>query len=223
MIDVFKWIGKELFESGLVYSHGGDMSVKRGESIFITRRDSMLHHLADGDMIEVPLNGVSEKDKEASRELIVHRAIYKNTGASAIIHAHPPCAVAISISDNKVVPLDSEGSQLLKNIPIVRAGETVGSEDVARILPTLITKEGGAAMVKGHGSFAIGSTLEDAYKFTSALEHSCKILISLRSTSQSRPQPQHQQSREPQRRGAIPPGIGVMDRSRFRKRNIENR
>ena len=226
MIDEFKWIGTELFQSGLIYSNGGDMSVRQGEKIFITRRDAMLHHLGDNDIIEVPLNGPSAQDAEASRELLVHRALYKSTNAQAIIHAHPVAAIAISISDNKVVPQDAEGAQLLKNVPIVRASETIGSEDIARLLPTLITKEGGVAVVKGHGSFAVAATLPEAYKFTSALEHSCRVLIALRSTTPARPaqQPyQRPQSSQQQHRGAIPPGIGVMDRSRYRKRNIENR
>ncbi len=223
MIEKFSWIGKELFESGLIYSHGGDMSVREGDKIFITRKDAMLQHLEERDIIELPLSDISEKDKEASRELVVHRALYKGTGTSAIIHAHPPCAVAVSITDNKVVPADAEGTLLLRSVPIVRAGDPVGSNDVARIIPTLILKDGGVAMIKGHGSFAIGASLEEAYKFTSALEHSCKVLILLRSTTQARREQQEMRPQAPHHRGAIPPGIGVMDRSRFRKRNIENR
>ena len=221
MLEEFAMIGKELFESGLVDSHGGDMSIRRGDRIFITKRDRMLHHLKEEDLLEVGLEKDPDADKDASREVNVHRAIYKNTDAKAVLHAHPVSATAISISDNKVVPLDADGLSTLKAVPIVRANEPIGSEDVARILPTLIGKTGGVAMVKGHGSFAAASSLEEAYKLTSILERSSSIILSLRSAQPARP-PQREQH-APQHRGAIPPGIGVMDRSRYRRGNIQNR
>jgi L-fuculose-phosphate aldolase len=40
---------------------------------------------------------------------------------------------------------------------------------------------GRIAMVRGHGSFAIGQILEEAYDITAAFEESCKILCLLKS------------------------------------------
>ena len=50
----------------------------------------MLSELKDEDIIEVALEG--DSNKEASMELPVHRAIYQKTKALAIVHAHPPDA-----------------------------------------------------------------------------------------------------------------------------------
>jgi len=36
-------------------------------------------------------------------------------------------------------------------------------------------------MVHGHGNFAIGQLLEEAYNYTTALEESCQVLYLLRS------------------------------------------
>jgi L-fuculose-phosphate aldolase len=217
MIEEFKWIGREMFESGLVDSHGGNMSVRQGDKILITRMNARLSNLRDEALIEVPLSESSPQDKDASRELVVHRSIYKGTKANAIIHAHPPSAVAISISDNKIVPQDSTGIALFKSAPIIRTSNPIGSEDVARIIPTFFRGDSGVAVVKGHGSFAIGATLEEAYSFTSALELSCKVLIAIRSSASAR-SASSARHHAPQRRSAIPPSIGVMDRSRNRRR-----
>lgn len=222
MLDELKKIGSLMFREGLVSSHVGSLSVRHGDKIYITKRDVMLGELQDGDIAEVDLVGDLG---EASVELPAHRAIYRETKALAIIHAYPVNATAISITDNKVVPQDGEGLRLFHSAAIVRSHQAVGSDETVRLLPSFLQGTNVVAVVKGQGSFAIGKTLEEAYKFTSALESSCKILIAIRSSgSGNRPSPAVSISNNPnrdkpaQRRSAIPPGIGVMDRSRYHKR-----
>lgn len=215
MLEEFRRIGLYLWQERLVDSHGGNLSIRRGDKIYITRRDSMLGDLKEGDIVEVGLIGGGEEDK-ASRELPAHRAVYRETKAEAIVHAHPAMAIAISITDNKIVPQDAEGLYLYRAAAIVRVHQPIGSDETARLLPTFLQGSSAVAVVKGHGSFATGKDLEEAYKLTSALENSCRILVAIRSTSNSRP-PAPKEKME-QRRSAIPPGIGVMDRSRYHKR-----
>lgn len=217
MLEEFQRIGRYLFQEGLIDSHGGNMSVREGDKIFITRRDAMLGDLKEGDIIEVGIEP-GGNDASASRELPAHRAVYKQIKTQAIVHAHPANAIAISITDNKIIPQDAEGNFLFRSAPIVRVRDGVGSEETARLLPSFLSRDNMVAMVKGHGSFARGNTLEEAYKYTSALENSCKIIVAVRS---SRERPSHRERlphrEKPERKRAIPPGIGVMDRSRYRK------
>jgi len=202
-----------LFQEGLVGGHGGDMSIRQGESIFITANGALLFELEEKDIIEVGLQA-NEKDLDASHELIVHREIYNKINALAIIHAHPVNATAISITDNKIVPQDATGLKVIKSASIVRAHESIASGDIARLIPSFLTNGNVVAMVKGHGSFAVADDLMTAYRYTSVLENSCKILSVLRSTA-SKPE-----SVEPQKRSfrpnAMPPALGVMDRQRNR-------
>jgi len=214
MLEEFQRIGRYLFQEGLIDSHGGNMSVRVADKIFITRRDAMLGELKEGDLIEVGM-GPGDNDNLASRELPTHRAVYRETKAEAIVHAHPPNAIAISITDNKIVPQDAEGLFLFKSAAIVRVRQAIGSEETARLLPSFLHGGNVVAVVKGHGSFAIGKNLEEAYKYTSSLENSCKVLIAIRASGGGRP-PAPKEKVE--RRHAIPPGIGVMDRSRYQKR-----
>ena len=218
MLAEFKRIGRYLFREGLVHSHGGNMSVRNEDKILITRRGAMLSELKEEDIIEVGMEP-GANDKDASVELPSHRAVYKQGGANAIIHAHPANAIAISLTDNKVVPQDVEGIHLLKAASIVRVRDGVGSAEVARLLPSFLNGGNRVVMVKGHGSFAVGKDLEEAYKYTSVLENSCKIIVAVRSSggkpSFSKPA-FNRDKKEP--RSAIPPGIGVMGRRRFNKR-----
>lgn len=218
MLEEFKRVGSYLFKEGLIDSHGGNLSVRQGDRIFITRRDSMLGELKEGDIIEVGMEK-GESDSQASRELPTHRAIYRETKAEAIVHAHPANAIAVSITDNKIVPQDSEGIYLYRSAAIVRAHQAIGSEEVARLLPSFLQPPNTIAVVKGHGSFAIGKDLEEAYKYTSSLENSCKVLIAIRASGGQRPPAPKEKPHHPhiERRSAIPPGIGVMDRSRYKR------
>ena len=175
LLEQFRRIGRDLFVAGLVSSHGGNMSVRQGDRILITRRGSMLAQLEERDVVDI---GLEENDANvtlASTEIVVHRAIYQATSALAIVHTHPPYAIAQSLVKDEIVPVDSEGSYLLHKVPVVAAQLTAGSTEVAQLLPRWL-KEYDLVMLRGHGPFAIGHLLEEAYQLTSVLEMACRIL-----------------------------------------------
>ncbi|MBC7086273.1 MAG: aldolase [Methanomethylovorans sp.] len=167
-------IGKKLVQGGLVESHFGNISVRKGDKMLITRSGSSLDELGADKIVEVDVYGTCALDVIASSETKVHRAIYNNTSAIAIVHAHCPYAVTMSLlqGDGYITPLDSEGQHFLGNIPIVQG--SMGSEELARNLAKVLAHNK-AAIVYGHGTFAIGRVLDEAYVFTTQIEHSCRI------------------------------------------------
>ena len=95
----FQAAGRMLAESGLITGTSGNLSIRLKDRLIITRHDSVLSALTSADLIET---GIYEDDSAtplASWELPVHRAIYIATSARAIVHAHPPCAVTLSLLD----------------------------------------------------------------------------------------------------------------------------
>lgn len=176
MLEQFARFGRELFLQGVNSSHSGNMSIRAGDRIFITRRGSMLANLREGDIIETGLRDDDSHITLASTEIKIHRAIYQSTSALAVVHAHPPFAIALSIDTDEIVPIDTEGVYYFKSIPVVTAALTVGSDEVEQSLPPLLENYK-AAMVRGHGSFAVGQMLEEAFQWTSSLEASCKALF----------------------------------------------
>ena len=111
----------------------------------------------------------------ARKELIVHRAIYRATDALAVVHAHPRTAVALSFSRDEIVPRDSEGSFLLGAVPVVAVERPSGSPEVAEAVANAL-KTHPVVVVRSHGSFATGATLEQAFQRTSVLEEACEIV-----------------------------------------------
>lgn len=179
MLKEFQLVGQDLFAAGINNSHSGNLSVRYGDRIVITRRGSMLGHLTERDLIETGLEKNDSHITLASTEIRVHRGIYQHTSALAIVHAHPVFATAISLLEDEIIPVDSEGSYLLHKVPVLSAEHTIGSQEVEENLPFLL-RESKIVMLRGHGCFAIGQLLEEAYQLTTSLEHSCKILYNMR-------------------------------------------
>ena len=175
VVEQFARIGRDLFVAGLISSHGGNMSVRQGDRILITRRGSMLAQLEERDVIETGLDENDANVTLTSTEIGVHRAIYQATSALAVVHTHPPYAIAQSLVKDEIVPVDSEGSYLLHKVPVVQTVLTAGSKEVAEVLPRWL-KEYDIVLLRGHGPFAIGHLLEEAYQLTSVLEMTCRIL-----------------------------------------------
>ncbi len=175
MYEVFKEIGRDCFLAGLVSSHAGNLSVRVGERITITRRGCMLGALHARDLVETGLEREPEDDVNASSELPTHRAIYGTSPAAAVVHTHPPHGIVLSLDRDEIVPLDFEGSYLYRRVPVVPASAEVGSEEVAHAVGAALAQER-LCMVRGHGLFAAGRTLEEAYQWSSSFEASARVL-----------------------------------------------
>jgi len=176
----FQSVGRDLFARGLVSSNSGNLSVKLGDRIFITRRGCLLGSLQENDLIETGIDRNSRTTPLASIELPVHRAIYRATQAQAIVHAHPPHAIALSLTDHEIEPTGAEEISQIGKIPVVGWHMAVKPGGLADVIAEALT-ENRIIMVHGHGSFAVGQLLDEAYNLTTALEQMSQILCLLKS------------------------------------------
>ena len=174
-VNEFIEVGRELYEQGLNHASSGNLSILKGDSIYITKHDSKLGKLKFEDIVRVNL--FDEKlDKEASVEVKVHRSIYRNTEHKAVVHAHPIYSTVLSFFYNKIVPVDAEGFFYLPEVPVVEVIDTIGTEGMATVLPQYLKKYK-VVVVKGHGSFAAGDSLSEAAKLTAVLEKASEIIL----------------------------------------------
>ncbi len=180
ILSQFQSVGRDLFARGLVSSHSGTLRIRLGENIIITRRDSRLGCLQEHDLIETGVSKNNRATPLASLELAVHRAIYQETSALAIVHAHPPHAVALSLTETEIVPNSAEGLSVVGRVPVLGWHMEVRPGGLADIIARALN-QCRIAMVHGHGSFAIGQLLEGAYNCTTTLEESCQVICLLRS------------------------------------------
>lgn len=197
--------GKKVVAGGLVEGNFGNISIRTdvcplpgssgtsengcalcGDFLTITKTGTSLDELDEESVVTLPVTpDEKEKDlpdiaeRQASSELKVHRSIYRKTDAKAILHVHAPYAVTMSILEaekgcDRIVPVDSEGILFLKEIPIVRGG--IGTEELAENASEAFEKKKvKVVVVHGHGTFAAGETLRDAYIATVQAEHAAQI------------------------------------------------
>ena len=180
ILSQFQNVGRDLFIRGLVSSHSGNLSIRLGERMIITRRSSMLGCLQEHDLIETGINKNDRATPLASTELAVHRAVYQQTPALAIVHAHPPYGVTLSLTETEIVPSCAEDLSVVGRVPVLGWHMEVKPGGLADII-ALALQEHKIIMVHGHGSFAIGQLLEEAHSCTTALEESCQVLCLLKS------------------------------------------
>ncbi len=205
----FNETGRDLFLSGSVTSHGGNISVSDGNSIWISRTGAMLGRMTPGDVIRVDWSA-SDKDREASQELIVHRAVYHALAreslmqgvafnSKAIVHAHSTYTVFRSFFEDYILPIDSESIMILgTSVPVLSVNRSIASEEVAARMEELVRTGGHIAVVRGHGPFAIADTLEEAYKLISCLEQSAHLLTLFEQTGRKPGSGQGKQAQEPE-------------------------
>ena len=162
----------KLTRRGYVTAHGGNISVREGNSMWITRHGTSLEDVKQEDIVRVYVDKPSNNDVIASTEALVHKEIYKNSGNLVVMHAHPPYSVALSFFYDEIVPPDAEGYHIMKKIPVVKGAP--GSQKLAGNVSNALLKHLGV-IVRGHGVFTASKSVETAYHLICIVEHSSEI------------------------------------------------
>src|SRR5919108_3399290 len=99
--------GKKMVEHGLVSAHAGNISKRIGNSMLISMHGSMLDELEE-KIVQVTLGPPSPLDHLASSELPMHRAIYRETQATAVFHGHGRFSIIESLTTDAmhITPAD---------------------------------------------------------------------------------------------------------------------
>ena len=171
-------IGRDLYVGGMISSHGGNISIRLGDRVIIKRRGA---HVGPPEAARPDRDRPGEERQRRGPGL--HRAdrpprhLSCSTPALAVVHCHPRTAIAFSLSRDEIVPDRQRG--LLPAQEGARGHRRVclrlaGNGQQGRRGPAVQYK---IVMLRGHGSFAIGQTLDEAFHWSSTLEESCQIAL----------------------------------------------
>jgi len=164
--------GRELFLSNVNNGANGNISLKCGQEILITRSGSLFSELNEKDFVNIT-------DKDASSEKDTHQALYNSyDDINAIMHTHPPSVIALSlrVSENIIKPIDLEGKYYFNELPVISTELIPGAKD----LPVKLTdavKGSKAVIVKGHGLFTVGQTIKECYLSAVTVANICNIIF----------------------------------------------
>lgn len=175
----FQQVGRDLFLQGLNSSHSGNLSFREKEILWITQRGAPLARITSRQLVPVHLEDPASRPPSASSELPVHLAIQASKRSGAVVHAHPPAVVALSLRQNQIQPLDLEGRHHLPLVDVIPSPEPYDPTEAAGAVAQAL-ETARIVVVRGHGTFAWGVDLWEAMHWSSALEHSCRILLMTR-------------------------------------------
>jgi methylthioribose-1-phosphate isomerase len=178
-------IARGLYARGWMPGTAGNISVRAGETAVITGSGLSKGELTAQDIVTVniadsqPVSGT----RRPSAETTIHTAVYRATGADAVVHVHPPHATAQSIDAPPVSRFG--GYELIKGLG---TAETIdipvftNQGDVARIAADIehyLTEHPDAApvlFIAGHGITAWGADLAQARDRAECLEAMCELV-----------------------------------------------
>ena len=171
LVQYYRW----LRERGYNDSHSGNASVRENDFFWVTPTGACAELLKPHDQIACPLEG--DIPAGASLDAALHRAVYAaNPKARAVLHSHGAYTVAITLAGEDYVPPDFEGRHYFARVPVldVPYGD-YWAQAPGRVAQALAA--GRVVVVRGHGVYACGETLELAYKWTCSLELSAKTAV----------------------------------------------
>lgn len=152
------------------------------QTILITPSGKPKFLLDEKDMAVINIDGEMIEGKPSS-EMLMHLEVYRTRpDAKAVIHAHPPTAVAYSIAnpDAEEIPGTSFSELILAvgKLPIVPF-QLPGSLEMGTALHPYL-EHSKVMVLARHGALSFGDDLTEAYNGMERLEHSCEILLKAR-------------------------------------------
>ncbi len=134
-------------------------------------------------------------DGKPSSERAMHLEIFRSTPkALAVIHAHPPTAIAWSIAEPELKKLPShclsEVILATGDIPFVPYARP-GTEQMGLVLKSFLPQHR-ALILRNHGAVCWGESLEEAYRGMERIEHSAQILATAKLLGGLRPLPKEE-------------------------------
>jgi len=171
LVRYYRW----LRQYGCNDSHSGNASVRTGETFWITPTGACADTLESNDLVACPMDGPCPQS--ASRDAPLHQRIYQEQpDATAVLHSHGPHSVAMSFAGQDFQPADLEGRSYFGRVPVLSLDFEVCLEKAPEAVAGALA-EHRIAMVRGHGVYAWGETLNLAYKWTCSLELSAKTYV----------------------------------------------
>jgi len=167
---------RRLYDRGLVSSLGGNLSARSMRGILITPSGSPKWKIGAEDIVEVDMEGnvISGRAKPSS-ELPSHLLIYRSRGdVLSVAHAHPPHAVALANAGILSGSLHATPEEVLylKN-PVVLEFAPPGAKTAEAISGSV--QKSDIIIVKNHGVFSMGKSIEEAIAKIEILEEASKM------------------------------------------------
>ena len=150
-------VGRRLYARGLVNGGEGNLSARIGpRRLLCTPSGVNKGFLREEELVVCEMDGAPQSELlRPSSELLLHLACYQErTDCLAVVHAHPPHAVALTLAGEGLVACMPEAVTALGVVPTA-AYATPGGPAVAEAVRPYLG-EADCVLMERHGALAIG-------------------------------------------------------------------
>ena len=186
-------IGRLMYDKGLILASDGNISARLGHGRILLTPSGLHKGMLEPDQLII----VNEAGKQVggprhlhpTSELPMHLEAYRQRPeVTAVVHAHPPYAVALSIAGISLADcLLPEAVVFLGTIPTT-AYATPSSAENALVVRELIGKHDGLVLQR-HGSLTVGNSPMQAFMRLETLERHAFIAYLLATLGVHSPMP----------------------------------
>lgn len=171
-------IGQKLYQKGFIVASEGNISIRlNDEKILATVKGVEKGNLTEKDLVTIDPSGKPlELNKKPSSEIKMHlKAYQQRPDVKAIVHAHPPYAISLTLAGIKLdKPYLPESVILLGSVPTIPYARP-STNQVAESIQPFVEKTD-VMILERHGSLTLGKSLDEAYHKLDILEHTAKIV-----------------------------------------------
>jgi len=175
-------IGRRLPAAGLVTATDGNISLRVGsERFLISASATQVGNLTPDDLVVIDADGnVVEGDRPASSERWMHLTAYQTRAdIHAVIHAHPPHCIALSLAGLTFPPdVFPDAVLAFESIPTTDYATPGTKEGAGVIADKIIDRD--AVILNKHGALTVGADLNAAWLKMEKLEQLVRMYMMAR-------------------------------------------
>lgn len=149
-------VGRRLYARQLVNGGEGNLSARLGpRRLLCTPTGANKGFLSEDQLVVTDLDGAPQGLRAPSSELLLHLACYEERDdCLAVVHAHPPHAVALTLAGDALIPCMPEAITALGEVPTARYA-TPGTDRVAEAVRPFL-RSADCVLMERHGALAMG-------------------------------------------------------------------
>jgi L-fuculose-phosphate aldolase len=173
-------VGRRLYQRGLIAAGDGNISARLADdAVLITPAGLCKGELTPDDLVVVAMDGrllrAAPGRRQSSEQLLHLHAYSRRPDVRAVVHAHPPTAVALTLAGVSMAePLLPEALLALGPVPTAPYART-GTVELALAIDAVVADHD-AMLLSHHGGLTLADTPTAAYFLMEQVEHCARII-----------------------------------------------
>jgi L-ribulose-5-phosphate 4-epimerase len=166
-------------QGDLIWGHVSARLPARPDHIVMKPAGIGLEEMADDTIISVDLSGErTSGERPRHIEVFIHTEIMRaRPEIQAVVHTHPPHAVAFSSLCRPLLPIGHEGAMFCDGLPVFdRTSDLIVSPDLGQAVAACLDGYN-ALLLRNHGIVTVGRSIEEAVMTAVLLEKACRVQL----------------------------------------------